>query len=54
MKKKQSQSKNEREKPINWSKALKKALEQENERDAREIVELVRRLYWLLIAKRNK
>lgn len=37
-----------------WNKLLKRALEQEDESDAREIVELVRRLYWLLIAKRNK
>lgn len=38
-------------KPINWSKALAKALEQEQTRDMLKAVDLIRQLYWLVCIK---
>lgn len=41
-------------KPINWSKAFKKAIEQEHEVDALRAIELIRELYYLTIIKHGK
>ncbi len=40
-------------KPVNWSAALKKALETERDRDALKAVDLIRELYWLVVIKHN-
>ena len=42
------------EKPINWSKALKKAVEMGEEKDALRVVELIRELHYIVIVKHGK
>ncbi len=44
-------TKKRKDKPINWSKALKTALEKENGQDALRVVELIRELHYLVILK---
>lgn len=40
-----------KQKPINWSKAFQKALAAEQDKDALEAVNLIRKLYWLVCVK---
>jgi hypothetical protein len=43
-----------RSKPINWAKAIERALAHEKDKDALRAVELIRELYWLVIIKHGK
>lgn len=46
-----ARKKTKKVKPINWSVALKRALAAEQDKDALEAVNLIRKLYWLVCVK---
>jgi hypothetical protein len=51
MRKRKLKAKRRTTKPVNWSRALKVALEKENDLDASRVVELIRELHYIVIIK---